>query len=255
MTDATPGRFVWHDLMTPDPKAAVAFYTHVAGWTSQPFEGSYTMLVGSQGPMGGVAELPERARKRGAPPHWMGNVQVADVEATVAQVRQLGGEVYAEPQDIPNVGRYAIVADPQGAAISVFHPNRPMVLHDSTKAGEVCWNELISTDHEAGFAFYAKLFGWTKSRDFDMGPMGKYLIYGAGGTDLGGMFTRPLKPPSRSHWIYYFEVGDLDAAIDRAKSKGAKVVNGPMEVPGGARVAQLDDPQGAGFALHAAKKG
>lgn len=254
MADAKPGRFVWYDLLTPDPKAGIEFYSHVVGWKSQPFEGDYTMLVGGQGPLGGVMELPADLKKKGAPPHWMANVQVADVDATIAEAQKLGGRVLHAANDIPNVGRYGVIADPQGAAISLFKPGRPMPLHDATKPGEVCWHELVTTDHESAFVFYAKLFGWNKARDFDMGAMGKYTIFGADGTDLGGMFTKPKDMPAPPHWQYYIEVGDLDAAVDRAKGRGAKLLNGPMDVPGGARVAQLLDPQGAAFALHAQGK-
>jgi predicted enzyme related to lactoylglutathione lyase len=87
-----------------------------------------------------------------------------------------------------------------------------------------------------------------------MGAMGKYLIFGIGDKDLGGMFTKPKEMPAPSHWLYYVTVTDIDAAIAKAKAKGAKLLNGPMEVPGGARVAQLDDPQDAGFGLHEGPK-
>jgi predicted enzyme related to lactoylglutathione lyase len=250
MALATPGRFVWYDHMTLDTKAAIAFYTHVLGWTSQPFEHGYTMFAGSQGPMAGAVELPEQARKMGAPPHWTSNVCVADVDATVAEARKLGGKVFVEPSDFGKVGRLAVIADPHGATINLFKPFDPMTLHDTTTPGEFTWHELVTTDHEAAFAFYAKLFGWKKTRDFDMGAMGKYLIYGADGTDLGGVFTKPKDMPAPAHWLYYVEVSDLDAALRRAKTKDAKLLNGPMEVPGGARIAQLADPQGAAFALH-----
>src|SRR6476660_7788531 len=116
------GHFVWYEHLTKDPKAAIAFYTEVVGWKTQPFAegGDYTMWVGSQGPLGGVMKLPDEAAKMGTPPHWMGNVQVADGDATVAAVKKLGGKVYKEPSDIPTVGRFAVIADPQGAAIAVF---------------------------------------------------------------------------------------------------------------------------------------
>jgi predicted enzyme related to lactoylglutathione lyase len=250
MTDSNVGRFVWYDLMTERPDAAIAFYGHVVGWTPQPFEQGYTMFVGSQGPVGGTVQLPDAMKKMGAPPHWTSNVQVANADATVAKVRELGGRVYAEPKDYPKVGRLAVIADPQGATINVFQPNDPMKVHDSTKPGEFTWSELLTSDHEAAFRFYSTLFGWKKQRDHDMGPMGKYLIYGVGNKDLGGMFTKSKDMPMPPAWLYYVEVADLDAAVARAKSKDARLLNGPMEVPGGARIAQLADPQGAAFALH-----
>src|SRR5215467_12558255 len=234
MENAKTGHFVWHDHLAKDPKAAIAFYTEVVGWRTQAFGdgGHYTMWVGSQGPMGGVMQLPDEAVKMGAPPHWTGNVQVADVDATVQLTKTLGGKVYKEPSDIPTVGRFAVIADPQGATISVFKPNAAMQLHDETKEGEVCWNELMTSDSAAGFKFYSEIFGWKTIDEMDMGPMGKYRIYGVGTKRLGGMMTSPKGAPMPPMWIYYFQMNDLDAAISRATKKGAKVMNGPMEVPG-----------------------
>jgi predicted enzyme related to lactoylglutathione lyase len=251
MTATNAGNFVWYDLLTSDPGAAIAFYEHVIGWSSRPMgaDTGYTLFVSEQGPLGGAVQLPDQAKQMGAPPHWTSNVQVANVDATVAEAKRLGGRVYMEPSDYPNVGRLAIIADPQGAPINLFAPTREMRAHDATKPGEFVWHELLSADHEAAFAFYSKLFGWKKSSEFDMGAMGKYLLYGNGGPDLGGMFTKPKEVPV-SVWIYYVHVSDLDAAFERAKGKGARVLNGPMEVPGGARIVQMADPQGAMFALH-----
>src|SRR5262249_38504263 len=97
MTDLKNGDFTWYDLLTSNPKEAVEFYTHVVEWTSQPFDkGPYTLFLGSQGPLGGASDLPEPARKMGAPPHWTSNVQVADVDATCAEVKKLGGKVHVE---------------------------------------------------------------------------------------------------------------------------------------------------------------
>ena len=127
MSDNDTGRFVWYELMTTDPQAAIAFYGEVIGWKAQPFEGGpYTMWVGSQGPLGGTMPLPEPAKKMGAPPHWMAHVEVADVDQSAARARELGGHVYVEPQDIPTIGRFAVIADPQGASISIFKPLQGM---------------------------------------------------------------------------------------------------------------------------------
>lgn len=244
------GNWVWHDHLTKDVDAAIAFYGDVAGWKTERFGDShYTMWVGGQGPMGGVMKLPDEVEKMGIPPHWIGNVQVADVDATVARARELGGKVHKEPEEIPTVGRFAIVADPQGAAVSVFQPQGAMDLHDVQKPGEVCWNELMTSDSAAAFDFYSKLFGWKLINEMDMGPMGKYRIFGVGDKQEGGMMTTPPGSPMPPAWLFYIETADLDAAVERAKAKGARVLNGPMDVPGG-RAAQLMDAQGAAFGLH-----
>lgn len=250
MSDASLGSFVWYDLLTSNPAAAVEFYKHVVGWESQAFGPEYTVLAAGQGPVGGATTLPERAKKAGAPPHWTSNVRVAEVDAAVAEAKKLGGRVITEPSDYPNVGRLAVIADPHGAMINVFKPSQTMKAHDSSKPGEFTWSELLTADHESAFRFYSTLFGWKKKREVDIGAMGKYLIFGLDDQDLGGMFTKPKEMPAPPHWLYYVQVADLDAAVERARAKSAKLLNGPMEVPGGARIAQLDDPQGAGFALH-----
>ncbi len=250
MGPAIAGSFVWYEIQSPDPGATVAFYTHVMGWNTQPFGGDYTMFASGQGPLGGVALLTEQMRAQGIPPYWAGYVQVTDAAQTAAEAVRLGGRIWREPTDYPEVGRLAVVGDPQGGAISLVQPPQPMAAHDPEKPGEFTWRELITTDPEAAFRFYAQLFGWRRSRDFDMGPMGNYLIYGDGTRDLGGMYAKPADRPGPPGWLYYVETDDLDAALARARARDGRVLNGPMQVPGGARVAQLADPQGAMFALH-----
>jgi len=256
MASANKGLFVWYEHLTKDVQAAIAFYAEVVGWKTQPFAegGDYIMWVGSQGPLGGVMKLPDEAAKMGAPPHWVGHVQVEDVDATAALTKKLGGKVYKEPTDIPTVGRFAVLADPQGAAIAIFKPGGAMALHDSSKEGEFCWNELMTSDSAAAFRFYSEIFGWKILQDMDMGAMGTYRIFGVGEKRVGGMMTTPKGAPLPPMWIFYAETSDLDAAVGRATKKGAKVMNGPMDVPGGGRFAQLMDPQGAVFALHQAPK-
>ncbi len=253
MSAGTHGSFVWYDLLTPDPDAAVAFYQHVVGWTSRPFGGGdapYTMFVGGEGPICGTT----RPEGEGVRPQWLSNVCVDDVDATAAEVVALGGRLLSPPADYPTVGRLAVVTDPEGAALNIFKPKQPIQLHDATKPGELTWNELMTTNHEVAFAYYSRLFGWQRLREVDLGPMGKYLVYGQGERELGGMFTRVPSASMPATWTYYIQVADLDAAVARAQSKAGRLISGPLEVPGGARVAQLVDPQGAVFALHESAK-
>ncbi len=256
MASANDGLFVWYEHLTRDVQEAIAFYSEVTGWKTQPFPqgGDYLMWVGSQGPLGGVMRLPEEAAKAGAPPHWMAHVHVADVDATAALAKKLGGKIYHGPTDIPTVGRFVVIGDPQGAPISAFKANETMTLHDMSKEGEFCWNELLTSDSVAAFRFYSQLFGWKILEEMDMGPTGTYRIYGLGDRRLGGMMTIPKGTPMPVMWIFYAMTGDLDAAVARATRKGGKLMNGPMEVPGGGRIAQLTDSQGAAFALHQAPK-
>jgi predicted enzyme related to lactoylglutathione lyase len=252
---ANSGDLVWYELLTSDPKAAIAFYTEVVGWKPEAWgTAEYTMWTAAQGPLGGVTLLPEMAKKMGAPPYWQANISVDDLDATLDKVKQLGGKIYVT-EDVPEVGRLAVIADPQGAVIALVEPKTPMAAHDRTKPGEFSWHELYTTDHEAAFAFYQQIAGWERLGEFDMGPMGKYLLWGRGGQQLGGMMTKPqgMKAPDGREvptaWMFYVTTADLDAALARATAGGARVLNGPMPVPGGQRIVQLLDPQGAVFAL------
>ena len=247
------GRFVWYELLTTNPDAAVAFYGEAVGWKTEPFgPDGYRMWVGSQGPLGGVMRLPDEAAKMGAPSHWMSHVQVASVDESVALATSLGAKVHVPPQDIPTVGRFSVIADPQGAVLSLFTPAGDMKLHDLQAEGEFCWNELITSDLDAATAFYGELLGWKKVDEMDMGPMGTYRLFGVGDTMLGGVMKIPPGAPMPPSWVYYVETKDLAAAIGRCTRNGATLLVGPMEIPGGS-FAQLLDPQGAAFALHQAR--
>ncbi len=260
MANTSDGHFVWYELMAADAPAAVQFYGEVDGWKTEAFgDEGYQMWVGSQGPLGGVMSMPDELRKAGVPPHWVGSVQVADVDAIAAQTTKLGGKVHEAPFDIPTVGRYAVLADPQGATFAVFKSDAAMQRHDAAKDGEFCWSELMTSDSAKAWDFYSTLFGWKVLEQMDMGANGSYRIFGLtepriGDTRMGGMMTTPKDAPMPPSWIYYTSTHDLDATLKRATKMGAKIINGPMEVPGGGRIAQLLDPQQTMFALHQAPK-
>lgn len=253
MPTSNRGRFVWYDHLTRDVPKAIAFYSEVVGWKTEPFgDQGYRMWLSDQGPLGGVMTLGDAYTRAGTPPHWTGYVQVDDVDATARKAEALGGRVCTAPTDIPTVGRFAVLADAQGASLSIFRPAaEEMAPHDVLRDGEFRWNELGTTDGAAAVRFYGELFGWKIVHEMDMGPEGKYLVFGLGELQLGGIYAAPAGKPVTPGWLYYVATSDLDAAMARAKRDGAKLLNGPMDVPSG-RIAQLLDPQGAGFALHEA---
>ena len=248
------GNFVWYELLTSDVNGAIKFYKDVIGWGTQAFEGGempYTLWTAGETPLGGVTTLPADAKKMGAPPHWLAYVAADDVDALTKKATSLGAKTYVAPMDIPKVGRCSVIADPQGAVIALFKGSGPeMPQPAEVTNGHFSWHELIAGEWEAAFRFYSQLFGWQKTEAMDMGPMGTYQMYGKGGRTFGGMMTKRKDYPAPPHSLYYVKVGDLDAALARVKKDDGKVINGPMEVPGGDRVAQCVDPQGATFALH-----
>jgi predicted enzyme related to lactoylglutathione lyase len=254
------GKFIWYELMTTDVAGAANFYSKIVGWDvadSGQTDKPYSILSINKYPIGGLLTLPEEARKMGARPGWLGYIAVDDVDAYAIKVSQAGGKVYKGPEDIPNVGRFAVVADPQGAAFYLFKgmgeppPSPP----PATDPGQVCWRELHAGDREPAFAFYAGLFGWEKGAGMDMGPMGLYQLYryAGGSDDIGGMMTKlPVVP--MPFWLYYIGVPDFDLAIKTITANGGTLLNGPQPVPGDAWIVQALDPQGAMFALVGARK-
>lgn len=253
MSTSSSGQFVWHELMTTHPRAAIQFYTDVIGWTVQPFgeggEDGYNMWVNSDGALGGVAALPEEALKMGARPHWTCNVTVSDLDASVAKTTELDGKVLTPPTEIPGIGRFAVISDPQGAVLALIQPNEELKRGDVTRPGAFCWAELVTEDADAALPFYQALLGWDKLMSMDMGPMGMYTIFGQGDIQYGGVMNKPKEMPFPSAWLYYTFVADLDGSIARAIKHGSQLLHGPAPIPGGSRIAQLMDPQGAMFAV------
>jgi len=254
VTVASPGRFVWHEVMTTDPDGAIAFYRKVIGWSVMPWDAdpNYKMFAWSNAPIAGVMLLPEEARQSGAPPHWLTYISVRDVDATLAQATNLGARTYLEPMDVPTVGRLAVLADPQDATFAIFRAENTGHVTDEMTVGDFSWHELATDDWKAAWDFYRALFGWERHDEMDLGPdMGTYFMFrrAGGSRPLGGMFKRPPEIPM-ANWLPYVHVKNADATAANAARNGGRVVNGPMEVPGGDRTAQILDPQGAIFAVH-----
>ncbi|MGF1468239.1 MAG: VOC family protein [Sandaracinaceae bacterium] len=249
------GRFVWYDLMTTDVEGAKAFYGEVIGWKAEATDASpmpYTMWkLGDQG-VGGMMELPPQARQQGAPPHWIGYVVVDDVDRTCARSKELGGRVLTEPMDVPGAGRFAVVMDPQGGVIAPFAPQNDVGGDGPTdRPGQIGWHELNATDYEAAWSFYQELFAWTHAQSMEMPDGGVYWMFQRAGVDgsTGGMSSAAAQHGVPAHWLFYINVDDLDAAMERVKTNGGEVLAGPIDIPGDGRIAHCTDPQKAMFAL------
>ncbi len=246
------GRFVWYELTTTDMEGAKAFYLSVVGWgalaASVPGR-AYALFTAGTATVGGLMDLPEAERRMGGTPTWIGYVGVDDVDATAARVRHLGGAVHVPPTDVPNISRFAIVADPQGARLALLKWLNPGQARPAEPdgTGRVGWHELLAADREKAMSFYGAVFGWQPS-DADVGEIGTYQLFSAGGEMIGGIAGKPPMVPAPS-WLYYFNVGDVDAAAERVKAGGGDILNGPIDVPGGTAVVQCADPQGALFGL------
>jgi len=238
--------------MTTDTKAAKAFYAKVMGWeprdTGAPGT-PYTLFTVGGEAVCGLTDLRDDARRAGAPPKWIGYVGVDDVDAAADQVKRLGGAVYVPPTSIPGISRFSVVADPQQATFVLckwLQPGEDKPV-DPNAAGRVGWHELLAANWERAFQFYSALFGWQRA-DADSEAANTYRQFSAGGQAIGSMYTKPASVPM-PFWLYYFNTNDVDAAAKRLTAGGGRILEGPIGVPGGSRVARCVDPQGAMFAL------
>jgi predicted enzyme related to lactoylglutathione lyase len=241
------GKFCWYELVTSDAAAAEAFYARVADWTMRDSGQAmprYTLASAAGRDVAGIMTRP----CVDAPPMWLGYVAVADVDAAASAFAAAGGSIDKPPADIPGVGRFAVVTDPQGAMLTVFasHEQPPAPVAPGTP-GHVAWHELSARDGVTAFDFYSRQFGWQKGRAMDMGSMGVYQIVTDGEKDIGAMMTNTAAPAP--FWLYYIQVDDIEAASGRVTEAGGTIANGPHEVPGDNWIVQAVDPQGAMFAL------
>lgn len=253
------GTAIWYELVGPNPAVAQTFYSAVIGWTiaDSGMPGmDYRLATAPDGSqVGGLMLQPE-----GMPfaPGWLIYYGVADVDAAVVRIQDLGGSVHMPPTDIPGVGRFALVADPQGVIFYIMRGNgdepSKAFLQGPDAYGHGVWNELITPDPDAAFDFYGKLFGWTKEGSMPMGPMGDYDFIGAGEARPGAMMSS-TKTGAPAAWGNYFHVPDIDAAIATAKASGGTLRQGPDPIPGGDFSAKLIDPDGAAFGLVGSRKG
>jgi predicted enzyme related to lactoylglutathione lyase len=249
-----PGDFIWYDVMTPDPDAGRAFYKAVLGWNmadSGVPGHEYTILSAGSAMVGGLMRLTDDAKAMGVPPCWTGYIGSADVDADVVRLVAAGGAVRKPADDIPGVGRFAVVADPQGAVFILFTPAGPAPEGAGLPPdapGTIGWRELMAGDMEAVFPFYATMFGWTKAEAIDMGAMGTYQLFAKDGVTRGGAMTK-MPQMHGPYWGFYFNTESIDAAAALVTGAGGSVVNGPMQVPGGQWIVQCLDPQGAFFGM------
>ena len=229
------GRFVWQQLNTTDPAAAKQFYHGLLGWSYEDNDMGdgmiYTQASANGVPFGGIMQsmAPE-----GVPPHWIPYISTDNVDEGLKQ--------------IAGIGRFALVSDPQGAVFQYFKPGMEGggEREGQPKPGEIAWQELLTSDPEAGAEFYRQLFGWEVKKEAMEGM--DYYLFKRGDRNVGGMMQRPAQMPV-SAWGVYFEVADIDAAFDRLKQLGGTALTEIMPIPGTGRIAAALDPQGAAFAI------
>ena len=251
VTSHPPGAFCWIELGTSDQKAAKDFYTKLFGWSFTDNDmgpGMIYTVFTLKGRDAAACYALDAAKMPGVPPHWMLYVATADADASARRTTELGGKVMAPAFDVMDLGRMAVLADPQGAHISVWQAkaNKGIAIHN--EPGTFCWGQLNTSDTASVETFYKSLFGWGAKTGSDGGMT--YTEWLLGQTPIGGMMSMPSEVPVPPHWLPYFAVADCDTAAAKAASLGATTHVPPSDIPGMGRFAVFADPQGAAFAIY-----
>lgn len=240
-----PGTFCWIELGTSDDAGAKQYYTSLFGWTTNENDmgemGTYYIFQKNGRDCAAMYKMGKDMQ--GVPPNWMSYVSVADADAAVEKAKSLGGNVINGPFDVYDFGRMAVMMDPQGAAVSVWQPNKNIGVQIRDEANTLCWNELHARGVDAAKKFYAPLFGWTIKESPE------YNEFHLGERAVGGMMQSQAPEGVPSFWLPYFAVDDCDAAFEKSNSLGGSAILPPTTYPGVGRFAILNDPQGATFAV------
>jgi predicted enzyme related to lactoylglutathione lyase len=239
------GTFCWADLGTTNGAAARSFYTALLGWEADDLpageDGVYTMFRREGRDVAALYEMGQEERRR-LPPHWSSYVSVEDVGAVAARARELGAGVVAEPFDVMDSGKMAVVRDPGGAHLHLWQPGRHVGAGRVNEPGCMVWNELATADVAESAGFYRDLLGWEAEPDAT-----GYATIRTGGELNGGI--RPLQDGEPTAWLVYFATSSCDEAAAGVREAGGQVMAGPMAVTVG-KIAIVRDPQGAVLALY-----
>jgi predicted enzyme related to lactoylglutathione lyase len=238
------GRPSWIDLGIPDPKKAARFYSQLFGWDVEegpPESGGYAIAH-----LRGKAVAGVGPQQNPGPPVWMTYISVDSADDTAAKVKANGGMVFMEPFDVMDVGRMAIVADPEGAVLGLWQPKAHKGAGIVNEPGTYSWSELITNDVDAAKKYYGAVFGWGSETHGE--GRGSYTEWKLGGASISGAMPKPPMMPAEvpPHWNVYFAVEDTDNAVEQIKSLGGELVMGPMDIEPG-RFAVVGDDQGAHF--------
>jgi len=242
-TTFAPGTFCWVDLATTDLDGARDFYSALFGWVGDAEAGgSMLRLEGSL--VAAIFPLSEESRAAGIPPKWTSYVTVIDADAAAARAVELGASISREAFDIMDVGRVALVEDPQGATVALWQAGTHFGAERVNDVGCLCMNELVTSDLDAARVFYEQLFGWTTGL-VDTGPGGPTLVW----VHNDGVLNAHMSvEPGPAHWRPYFSVESTAETTSLLRDRGGSVLAGPFPIPGGS-IAVVGDPQGAEFAL------
>ena len=240
------GKFVWHDIMTPNVDVAASFYSKLIGWdvVPQEFGGEpYMTIMVHKKPIGGFFNP-----KNETQPQWTAYITVENVDHIAKMAEKLGGKILQGPAEAENM-RFCTLEDPQGVRFNIVTPGESDS-EEISKPGlkEFCWNELSTSDPESAMKFYGELFKWT----FEANKMenGTYYLCKVGDQEVAGLVKLSPNIPAPPHWLYYIYIEDLDGITKKAVDLGAEVMMPPTPIPDMGRFSVIKDPVGAVVGLY-----
>ena len=250
VTRPAPGAFSWIELFTTDKEAAKKFYGALFGWSPQatPIGDGQTYTMFELRGKKTAATFEMGPRMPGTPPHWAVYVTGDDLEGAARRAKELGGELLAEPFDVLDVGRMAVVKDPVGAIVNLWLPRKSIGAELVEEPGAFTWMELAAKDAKRARGFYTELFGW-KAETMPMGDF-EYTVFTNGDRQVGGMMEMTAEwGDIPSHWMTYIQVENVDASAKKAEELGANLMVPPTDIPGVGRFTLFRDPQGAHLSM------
>lgn len=258
------GLFSWVDLTAADPEQAKEFYSALFGWEAEDQndpDGNYiyTMFNLDGKVVAGLGPQPPGMAGSGVPSVWNSYVTVDNLAATVDGWALARGTVIMPPMDVMTAGRMAVVADPEGAVISLWEAKDHAGAEVFNAPGALSWNELNTRDTAAAREFYGKTLGW-EFEEFPMEGQESYWVIVIPGKAQelpltadpynGGILAiGPTFPPDMpAHWSVYFTTADIERDVKKVTDLGGSIAAGPMNISAGT-IAVVSDPQGGYFTI------
>jgi predicted enzyme related to lactoylglutathione lyase len=247
-----PGKFVWADLVTTHPDTVVGFYTKLFGWTAQKLgrdPEDYTLLFNDGRPVGGIAYRkadPESRTPGGA--RWVGSIAVTDLNQAVYAVTAAGGHTLVAPRRIAGRGWQVVMADPEGSVFGLLASETGDAAKGEVANNAWAWVQLLSARPAVATAFYEKALGYVVSDDTRT-PWPEDRLLTRDGETYAGLTPLPDGKDTRSGWLGYVRVPQVQAAVDTALALGGRVLVAPRDIAGGMQVAIVTDPLGGAIGL------
>ena len=247
-----PGKVILDQLATPDLDTAERFYGGLFGWSFRALPGAElryaTAWLGDREVAGLVQRsLPPDGHRRSA---WLTYFSATDVDAVKAAAAAHGAHVLFGPRTIPDLGREAVLQDPQGAVFAVLASSSGDPPDQGAAVGDWIWRSLITPDPDNDAAFYQTLLGYDVYDVTAAASDPRHLILASGGFARASVNALPAtRPDAHPRWLNYVRVDDVAATAAKAATLGGHILIQPRLDHSGTRIAIIDDPSGAPLGL------